>query len=170
MTLTATTLASGLETLEVTDDVNVAIERIATAFTNYMVESSVLGITAEESILAAVPKTAMQGAMSGLNLPNGAALAMSLGITAFWTAMLGIEITIWTMVPPVVIIPSSLVAPVGLAGLQVAIQTVFTANTAAALSLSDAATAVANAIHTIQIGATVQTQIPPAPPVITPIL
>jgi len=170
MTLAAATLASGLEALEVTDDVNVAIERIATAFTDYMVEAGVLEIPAEETILSAVPKTAMIAAMAGLNAPNGGALAMANGIIAFWNALVGIEITVWIMVPPIVIIPASLLVPVGLSGLQAAIQAAFTANVAAEASLSDAATTLANAIHTIQLGATLETQTPPASPVITPIL
>jgi hypothetical protein len=170
MTLASATLATGFETLEVTDNVNVAIGRIATAFTDYMAGSSVLGVSALPAILEAAPKTAMIGAMSGLNSLNGAAAAITAGITAFWNSLLGIEATIWIMVPPVIIVPSTLIVPAGLAGLQSVIQGAFDTNVNAKATLPVAAATLATEIHSTQLGATVQTQSVPSPPVVSPIL
>ncbi len=170
MVLLANTLASGLESLEATDNVAIAINRLATAFTDYMAESSVLGILAVPAVLSGAPKTAMTGAMSGLNTPNGAAGAIAAGVSAFWAAMLGLEVAIWIMVPPTIIVPSTLIVPPGLGTLTTVIQAAFDANVASELALPAAAASIAAAIHGANIGATVQTQVPPSPPVVTPIL
>lgn len=168
--LNSGTLASGLEALEPTDVVATAIDRLATAFTDYMQESSVLGVPATPGILSGAPKSAMVGAMSGLNAPDGAAGAIAAGVAAFWAAMLGTEVAIWVMVPPTIIVPSTLIVPPGLGGMQSAIQGAFDGNVAGELDLAAAAATVAAAIHGANAGATVQTQVPPAPPVVTPIL
>lgn len=170
MVLLANTLASGLEALEPTDNVSVAIDRFASAFVDYMTGSSVLGVPANSGVLGAAPKSAMIGVMGGLNTADGAATAIASGISSFWSAMLGVEATIWTMVPPTIIVPSTLIIPPGLGGLASAVQGAFDANVAGELSLSAAAATVAAAIHGVNSGASVQTQVPPTPPVVTPIL
>ena len=170
MALVSATLASGLEALTATDNVATAIDRIAAAFVDYMAGASLLGVPAVSGVLSGAPRSAMVGAMAALNSVNGAALAVSSGISAFWSAMIGTEVSIWLIPPPAVVIPGTLIIPPGLAGLQSAIQGAFDANVAAGATLSASATTLATAIHATQLGATVQVQTPPAAPVVTPIL
>ncbi|MGW8177436.1 MAG: hypothetical protein ACWGQW_01350 [bacterium] len=171
MPLNSSTLSSGLEALEPTDSVATATDRIATAFTDYMAESTVLGVFAISAILSAAPKAAMAGAMGSLNTEGGAAGAIAAGVAAFWSAMLGIEATIWApQVPPTIIVPSTVIPPPGLGGMTAAIQGAFDGNVAGGLGLAAAAATVAAAIHGANAGATVQTQAVPSPPVVTPIL
>jgi len=170
MALVSATLASSLATLEPTDSVSVAIDRIATAFTNYFGGASVLGALAAPAVLDGAPKSAMAGAMGGLNSIGGAAGAISAGISAFWSALLGLEATIWIMIPPTIMIPSTTILPPGLGGLTAAIQGAFDANVAAGSDLASAANTLAAAIHGTQLGGTVQTQVPPSAPVASPIL
>ena len=170
MGLSSGTLATGLEALTPTDSVATAADRIATAFTDYMAQSSVLGVPAVPAVLSGAPKSAMVGAMGSLNSVGGAAGAIAAGVIAFWAAMLGTEATIWIMVPPTIIVPSTLIVPPGLGGMTSAIQGAFDGNVSGGLELAAAAATVATAIHGVNIGATVQTQVPPSPPVVTPIL
>jgi hypothetical protein len=135
-----------------------------------MAESTVLGIEALPEILEAVPRTAMVEAMSGLNSPGGAAVAIAAGITAFWDSLLGIEATIWIMVSPVIITPSSLIAPTGLSSLATKIQEAFNTNLNAKSTLKVSSATLATKIHAVQLGATVETQAVPSSPVVSPIL
>jgi hypothetical protein len=70
---------------------------------------------------------------------------------------------------PIVLVPP-IVPPAGLGGLQAALEAVFASNLAGELSLADAASAVAGAIHTANQGATVPGSVPPAAPAPIPIL
>ena len=170
MPLTPATLASGLEALTPTTDVEAAKAAIADAFVDYFVESTVFGISAVKAVLSGVPRTAMIGAMGSLNAPGVGALAIQSGIQAFWAGLLGIEVTIWILVPPIVITPSTTIPPVGNATIAAVIQPIFNANVAAEADLSTAASNVASAIHGTQSGGTITTVTPPAAPVPTPIL
>lgn len=169
MALIPAPLASGLEALVPTDQVSDAIARIGQAFDDYFQGASVSGITPVPGSTAAA-RSAMEGAMSGLNAPNGAATAIAAGITQYWTALGPLIATVW-IVPGFTVVPASLVPPPGLGGLQAAIQGAFDANVAAEATLSAAANQVATAIHGTQSGGTVTLQpIAPGPPVVTPIL
>lgn len=170
MPLLPAPLSSGLANLEPTDDVNSAIETIASAFVDYFSGASVLGIVAVPAILSGVPKTAMKGAMTGLNDTDGAAGAISDGIAAFWDALVGIEVTVWIMVPPTVITPGSLVAPPSMSGLESAIQGAFDGNVAGELELTEAANVLATAIHGTQLGGLIETVTPPSAPIESPVL
>lgn len=170
MALVATALASGLEALEPTLDVNVAISRISTAFDDYYQGASVMGVPVSGS--TATAKSAMEAAMPALNNENGASIAIAAGVTAYWAALIPLVTSLWT-VPGFTVLPGTLVPPAGLASLQTQIQNAFNAAVMAEDTLSQAATRLANAIHGTQSGGTVTLQAiggPPPPPVVTPII
>lgn len=162
-------LASGLEALTPTDQVVDAINQIATAFDDYYQNASVSGVPVAGGTTAPA-KTAMIGAMGGLNAPGGAAAAIAAGITTYWTTLGPLIAAIW-IVPGFTVVPLSLVPPPALGTLTAVVQAAFDANVGAESDLSTSANNVATAIHGTQSGGTVTLQpIAPGPPVITPIL
>ena len=167
MPLTPSVLVSGLEALVPTDSASDPITRIGAAFDDYFQGASVSGVPVGGSTAAA--KSAMEGAMSGLNAPDGAAAAISAGITAYWGVIAPAAATLWIV--PGFTIPAPAVPPPGLAGLTSAVQGAFDASVAAEDDLAAAANTLATAIHGTQSGGIV-TLVPvvPGPPVPTPII
>jgi hypothetical protein len=161
MVLVPAPLASGLADMVATDDPSAAIDVFANAFVDYFGGASVLGIPANAGVIGGGPKAALKAAMAGINSIDGAAQAMQDGITAFWTAVLPLALTVWPGTVGPIIPPA--IAPPGLAGIQAAVQAAFDANTAGGLSLADSANAVASAIHGTQAGGLVNLGPPPPP-------
>lgn len=168
MTLSADTLASGLEALVPTGDEAEAIQRIVDAWDAYFAESTVSGVTATPGSYAA-GLSAMQAAMVGLSTVNNGATAIQLGVTAFWTGIAGLATSIW-ITAPIVLVPP-IVPPPAIATTAAALLTVFASNLASELSLADSAAAVAASLHaTAGLGALVPGSVVPAPPAPIPIL
>jgi hypothetical protein len=157
MALVQSTLASGLEAMEPTDSEATAIQRFADAFDDYFAGASVLGIPAGAA--RAPAKAAMIAAMTGLSSPNGAAGAIAAGISAYWTTVAPLALTVWPGTVGPIIPPA--VPPPGLGGIAGALSAVFSANTSGGLSLSASAAAVAGAIHPTQLGGMVNLGPPP---------
>jgi hypothetical protein len=158
MALVQSTLASGLEALEPTDDEAIAVQRIADAFDDYFAGASVNGSPAVPAALAPC-KAAMVAAMTGLSTTGGAAAAIQAGILAYWTTLLPLASAVWPATVGPVIPPA--VPPAGLAGIAAALAPVFTANTSGGLSLVASAAAVAAALHPLQLGGLVNLGPPP---------
>lgn len=147
MPLSADTLKTELQALIPTDSVAVAIERLATAFTNYFLEAQV-GATSVASGTLAVPKAAMVTALAGINAPGAGAAVMQAGIIAFWGSVATTAAVIWAgNTPPVV----GATVPPGLSGIAAALTPVFAANVAQKRSLVDSCEAIAAALHPLQI-------------------
>lgn len=167
MPLTSATLAGGLETLALTTEEPDVIDGLVAAWADYFAEATVSGATTVPGSFEA-GLTAMRGALVGVSQPNAGAAVIAAGVSAFWTAILASPTTIWVTAPIVLVPP--IVPPVGLAGLAAALQAVAPTNTAAELSLADAAAAVAGVIHTANVGGLVPGSVPPTVPAPIPIL
>ena len=117
---------------------------------------------------------AMAAGLATLYVPIGtpvsAATAITTTVTAFWATLLAASPTVFTTPPPapIIIVPGGVPSP-GLAGLPVALQSVFTSN----VLVKDPAIATAalvTALTAAMVGGTILGSIPPAPPVPIPIL
>lgn len=169
MALVSSVLGSGLAAMVPTPTEATAIAAFVSAWDAYFAGASVLGIPATPGTYAA-GLSAMQGAMTGMSAPGGAAAAIQAGVQAFWGAILAQGAVIFVMVPPSGVIPP-LVPPPGISGIAAALTGVFASNTSGMVPLPTAADNVASAIHPAGgLGGTAPVQTPPAPPVPTPIL
>lgn len=146
MTLLSTTLTSGLESMEPTDDETTAIDNFASAWEDYFSDASVAGVVTTPGTLTAAV-TALKGGMTGVSNGDAATLIQS-AITTFWAVVGGSAATIWVTAPPVL----SVTPPPGLTGIAAALTAVFAANTSGELDLAACADAVAAALHTTQTG------------------
>jgi hypothetical protein len=165
MPLSATTLHDELDAN--IDNFNTEAEAIlgwATTFDNYFQEAMAVitppatGIPVTSGTTSDA-KAAMQAALAGLNTAGSAASVITTGITAYWGALSINAAAIFVSVPPAI----SITPPTGLGGLQVTLETVFTANIAGNVTKGVALTAIANAIHAVQIvGALCVFPVPPA--------
>lgn len=167
MALTQSTLASELENLTPTGSEATAISRLVSAYSTYFDGATVSGQTLVPGSTAA-GEAAMSTALVGISGANQGATKLAAGISAFWTAQLGLATTMW-ITAPIVLVPP-IVPPAGLASLTADLAAVFASNIAAGLSLADCAAAVAAVIHSASSGATVPGSVPPATPSPIPIL
>jgi hypothetical protein len=137
------------------------INNFADAFENYFYESTVATIPVNPGCLA-VCSTALKSAMVGAS--SNAGTAIQNGITAFWSSVATVFLTIWTTVPPLI----AVVPPVNLATINASLQPVFTSNKEGGLSKADCWNAISAVLHPLQLGGIAK--IGPAPGVDTPIL
>jgi len=153
MPLSATTLYDELDSN--IDNVNTEAEAIlgwATVFDNYFQEALAV-ITPPATGIAVTPgttvaaKTAMQGALAGINTAGAGAAVIANGITAYWGGLNANAAAIFVSIPPA----TGITPPTGLGTLQTALQTAFTANITSNVTKEVALTAIATAIHAIQI-------------------
>lgn len=165
MPLSEATLSSELQAIPLSDNEPDSIDYLTTAFTNYFYDASVAGIPCASGSLDAAA-SAMAGALTGMSAPGAGAASLQAGCLAFWNAVVLAAPTIWVTVPPVILA----VLPPGVAGLAAALAPVFTANTAGELDVAASCDAIAAAWHVTNIGGTATQQLPPAPPVVVPIL
>jgi hypothetical protein len=159
MVMTPTKLADGLKAMTPTTDETIAINRFADAWTNYFYDAAVGAIAANPGTLLAaknIMKTQLVGVKSA-----GAAKILA-GITSFWGIVATAAPTIWTTVPPC----TGATPPPTLATIAAVLNGVFAANKAAQLNLDAAATAIAAALHTPNLGGIC---VIPTPGVATPI-
>jgi hypothetical protein len=159
MVMAAAVLASGLAAMDIVDTEAEAIDNFVSAWSDYAYDSSILAIPATPGTLEA-SLTAMRGALIGMNAENAGSGKIQDGIEAFWDVALPAAATIWLIPPPNVL---TSVAPIpGLSGIAAALDGVFAANTSGDLDKIAATTAMANAIHPLQLGG-IATITPPAP-------
>lgn len=168
MTLSASTLASGLEALTPTTSEATAISRFVDAWDDYFAGATVSGVSVTPGSYSA-GLSAMSAAMVGMTATNAGATSIQAGVTAFWTAILALPTSLW-ITAPIVLVPP-IVPPPGLATVAAGLTAVFGSNLAGELNLADACSAVATSLHgTAGLGALVPGSVPPAPPVPLPIL
>jgi hypothetical protein len=141
MTLSASTLATKLKELPLYDDEGEAISGFTDAFSDYFSDAMSNAIQISALALPAA-KTAMETAMIAL-LSSNAANALTLGITAFWGAL--VPATAWTTV-------TLITPPVLLASLETALLVTFNNNKTGKLSKDVSMTAIASTIHTNNLG------------------
>lgn len=164
MPLIPTVLASGLQAMVPTNSEPAAINLFTTAWMNYFIGASVMLVPANPGALSAL-KTAMSAQLIGWSQPNAAAALIAAAITSWWAQVSSLAPTIWVGTPGPVM-PGA-VPPPGLGGLAGIIQQTFTANMQAGLPLASAASNLANAIHSTQLGG-IATVLMPTVPVPTP--
>jgi len=160
--LSESTLKTELEKLLPTGVEATAVSRLASAWTTYFYEAGVAGTPCAGGTLAGA-QAGMEGALVGMSATGQGAAKMQAGITAFWAQVALQGATVW---------PGSLAPytpPPGLSLLSAALQAIFAANLAGGKDLSDAAEALASALHTGGGLGGVATM-PGVPPLPTPIL
>lgn len=161
MALSATTLYNELSAnIDNFTTEAAAIDGWATTFDNYFQDAETLG-----TVLTVTPgttttaKTAMKTALSGLNTSGTGAGKIVDGIIAYWGGLNTNAAAIFVAIPPA----TGITPPTGLGTLQATLQTVFTTNITTAATKEIALTAIANAIHAVQIvGALCVFPAPPA--------
>ena len=163
MAMSIATLSSGLESMTPVDNESDAIDNLSSAFEDYFYESSVSGISPQAGALAS-SISSMKSSFSGLS--NDAAAAIQAGIIAFWTSAIASAATIWLTFPFII----SATPPPSLSTIAATLNSTFSANLAAELSLPDAANAVATALHPLQLGGIATLSPPPPGGTPTPIL
>lgn len=142
----------------------------AAAYTKYLMESTVAGISpASDSVLAGA-KAGMDTALTGISTPKTALQAAQLIVAAikgYWTAALAAGATVWVTAPPLVPAPFTLPVVFLDSGAEQAATAVvaaaFLANTVGALPKAAAYDAIAAALHPLGIGATVSQATVPSP-------
>lgn len=167
MTLSASTLASGLAAMTPTLYEASAIQAFSDAWEGYFDESTVSGIAATPDSYASA-LSALRSAMSGCSASGAAAASIQAALVAFWNGLSAVATSVW-ITAPIVLVPP-VVPPPGLTGIAAALTSVFAANTSSSLSLEDAADAIASALHSANAGGTIPGSVPPAPPAPIPIL
>ena len=169
MALVASTLGNELANLEPTIVEVEAIAEFVAAWDEYFKGSAVNGIPAIQAVYAP-GLAAMQVAMTGMSVPGAGALSMQLGITAFWLAIAALGNGIWPQ-PPLIHVPP-IVAPVGIAGIAVALTGLWVANVLANVDLDTASQSTAAILHALGGigGITILQPVGPVPPIPTPIL
>jgi hypothetical protein len=140
MAMTSTKLGNELAALTPTNSEATAVSRLATAWNNYFLDSTVLGAAAVPAALVAA-KAAMQAALVGLS--TGGAAAIQAGIIAYWGVVVTVAPTIWISVPPV----TAATVPPTLSGIAAALTPVFASNTSGSKSLVDSMNAIAAVLH-----------------------
>lgn len=141
MTLSASTLATKLKALPLYDDEGEAIAGFTDAFSDYFSGAMSNGLPISALALPAA-KTAMNSAMIAL-LSSNAANALSLGIAAFWGAL--VPVTAWATV-------TAITPPPLLANLETDLLLTFSNNKTGKLDKDVSMTAIAAKIHTDNIG------------------
>jgi hypothetical protein len=142
MALSATQLATELQGLGLYDTESAAIAAWADAFANYFGDAQSNAVIIVPGAVT-VAKAAMVSALTGLSTDSG--LALQTGITAFWGALV-----------PAVAWPTTtaITPPTFLGTIKATLDPVFLANTNGALSKNASYTAIANALHPLQLGGT----------------
>lgn len=169
MPLLVPTLAAGLAALPATDQESVALDAITRAWLDYVQGASVVGIPALRPVLDGLPRLVFQRTLSGVR-DNTFATQLQAAIVAFWGACGPLASAIWIVPPPMIIVPGSLVPPLGNLVLAAQLSSDFATITSAKLPAAAAASITARTIGLAQLGAVIQTQVPPAVPVTQPIL
>lgn len=170
MPLIIPALAAGLGTVQPAEQEGVAVSALTSAWLNYVQGASVLGVPALRPVLDGLPRQAFQGPLNGIALQGTAATRLQAAILAFWAACGPLATAIWIIPPPTIIVPGTLIPPPGNASLAASILADFVSNTSGKLQLQAAGAVLARTIGLAQLGGTIQTQVLPAAPVITPIL
>lgn len=136
------TLATELESLIPTGVESVAIDRFADAWIEYFSDASAGAFPYVDSPPA---KSAMKAAMGGMSVTG--ALAIQSGISAFWGVLSAGAATYF---------PGTIAAtpPPAISGLAAALAVPFAANVVGGLSLAASCAAIADAIHTANLGGT----------------
>jgi hypothetical protein len=161
MVMLATTLAAELENnMAIVDNELDAIDNLSSSWEAYFYDASVGGIPANPGSLSAATN-AMKGALVGMSY-NGSN-AIQLGLIAFWSVIATAAPTIWTTVPPC----TAATPPTSLATIGATLDGVFSANVAGKLDKAACMAAIANALHTLNLGGICAIPLPGAP---TPIL
>jgi hypothetical protein len=152
MALSATTLydelASNIENFNTEAD---AIVGWATAFDNYFQDAIAVTTPSPPSGISVTPgttagaETAMETGLAGINTSGAAAIVN--GITAYWGGLSTAAALIFVAVPPA----TAITPPSGLSGLQTTLENVFASNVTSNATKEVALTAIANAIHAVQI-------------------
>ena len=142
MALTATKLADELKALGLYNTEADACVAWAIAFDNYFQDAVTNGVPVTPGSTVGA-KTAMQTGLTGLSVTGAAALTA--GIIAYWNTVASLVASIW---------PGTIAAspPPSLSAIQAALEAVFAANIAGALSKDDSMTAIAGAIHPNNLG------------------
>jgi len=142
MAMSSIALKSELLALELYETEAAAISGWAAAWDNYFqdAESNAIPVTPGSTAAA---KAAMAGAMTGLSTAGAAALATA--ITAYWATL--------ALTPGAIFAGAIAIAPPALlANIQADLEIVFAANTSGSASKDAAMTAIANALHTDNLG------------------
>ena len=142
MSLSAGTLSVQLQTMTPTADESSAIEAFTNAWAMYFAAADAGGVPYDAG---PTPASAMAAAMIGLSTAGQAAAKIQAGVVAWWGALSASPGTYFEDA-------TSITAPASLANIASALSGVFAANLAGNLSLADASTAVANALHTNNLG------------------
>jgi len=149
MVMLSSDLADGFAELAPTSNASSAITALADAWEAYFVEATV-GPTQIVAGTLTAAKASMVTALADLNTPAGGAAAIQAGIVAWWGVVTPAAAVIWAgNTPPVL----SATPPPSLATIAAVLVPVFASNTASSLSAQGAATAIAAALHPLNLGA-----------------
>jgi len=178
MVMTLSTLATELKKLGPTDTEPPVTEGWAAAYSKYMAQSAVLGVSpASESVMAAA-KAAMKGALTGISAPKAELPAAQLIVAAvktFWATLLPLGATVW-ITTPFPLVPAPFTPPVAFldSGAELvvaqALAAVFTANKVGSVPKNASYDAIAAVIHAAGAGATVTQATTPSPTPGIPVL
>lgn len=162
MVMLANTFAEELENMTPTDVESEAIDRFSASWETYFYDAAVGAIPANVGTLASAT-SAMKAAMVGMSSQDAGATAIQSGIIAFWGIVATSAASIWTTTPPC----TGATPPPALGTISASLAGVFSANTAGELELADACSAIATALHPINLGGICAIPTPGAPTPIT---
>ena len=168
--LSLSTLTDELVAMPETDDELVAAVNLSTAWHNYFIGATVLGVPAIPAVLTPA-RLAMQSVLladppkPGISTPGAGAVVFTAALAAYWGTVSGLAAATWVLVPPL----ASVVPPPGLAAIQGLLVPIFVTNTAGSLSKPDACALIAACLH-VTVGLTGLAVNTAGPPVSFPIL
>lgn len=156
MAMSAAALSTGLQNLTPTNTEGIAITRFVNAWGAYFGSSAANGVP---YAFNGAHASAMASALSGMSAPGAGAAKIQAGIVAWWASVLSTFAVTYAG-------SIALVVPPTLTAIAAGLAPVLASNTSGALSLAASCDAVANVIHTNNLGGTAT--FPPA--VVAPIL
>lgn len=160
--LVASNLKTELENLTPTDSEPAAVATLADAWTSYFYGASVAGTPCAAGSLDPA-KAAMVSSLTGMSVSGQGPGKLQDGLVAFWSQVASLGATVW----PGTIAPFT--PPPGLSGVAAALLVAFSANQEGNKTLSEAAQAVSDLLHS-GAGLGGVATMPGSPPVPTPIL
>jgi hypothetical protein len=137
-----------------------AIDAWTLAWSKYFEDAETNGIPVEVTALLSA-ESAMRSALVGMSQFGQGAAKIQAGIIAWWGAIAAAPITFF---PGAILVTP----PPGLGGIAAALAVVFASNIAGSVSKEDAYSAIAGALHPLNLGGTAT--FPGAPPPVFPIL
>jgi len=154
MPLIQATLAAGLANMTPTDQESVAVEKLASAYVDFMSTAQAGPVPIVPLSLQSLPKAAFIAAATGLSNSGQGAQKIADAVNAFWAAMVPLASTLFPTA-------TVLTPPPSISTLSALLPPIFLANTQGNLDLTAAANTIAAAIYGVSQGGQAIIALPP---------